>query len=126
MAPLVLQNPEAHLLSFLRSYSPSPISELGRVFGHRKSTLTCLLDRLERRSLLIRSPNLKDRRSVLVSLTAEGRAVADQAQQPVEELERNIRTVITDEDLRGFRRVLEAIAEVTQVEVRPRPKQEKR
>lgn len=118
MAPLGLQNPEAHLLSFLRSYSPAAISELRRVFGLRKSTLTSLLDRLERRGLLTRSVHPTDRRSWLVSLTEEGRRAADLVQRPVEDLEEGIRAAITDEDLQGFQRVLAAIAEVTRVRVR--------
>jgi DNA-binding MarR family transcriptional regulator len=118
MATLGLQNAEGHLLSFLRSYAPVPISELGRVFGLRKSTLTSLLDRLERRGLLVRAPHPRDRRSFLVELTAAGRRTATEVQRPVDELEKDIRAAITDEDLRGFHRVLEAIGEVTKVQVR--------
>ncbi len=125
MSPLGLQNPEAHLLSFLRSYAPAPIAELRRVFGLRKSTLTSVLDRLERRGLLVRSLHPTDRRSLLVSLTADGRAAAEKVQRPVEELEGSIRAAVSDEELRGFQRVLEAIAEVTRVQVRPEAKEKR-
>jgi DNA-binding MarR family transcriptional regulator len=121
MAALELQNAEAHLLSFLRSYAPSAISELARVFGFRKSTLTSLLDRLECRGLIVRRPNPRDRRSLLVDLTDQGRRLAAEVQRPVEELEREIRAAVTEEDLGGFRRVLEAIGEVTCVHVRTPP-----
>lgn len=123
MASLGLQNPEGHLLSFLRSYAPVPISELARVFGFRKSTLTSLLDRLERRSLIAREPHPRDRRSTLIRLTDAGRRAAEEVQRPVDELERAIRAAVTDEELHGFRRVLDAIAEVTRVQVRNRTKE---
>jgi DNA-binding MarR family transcriptional regulator len=122
---LGLQNPEGHLLSFLRSYSPTPISELVRVFGFKKSTLTSLLDRLERRGLVRREPHPHDRRSVLVHVTEEGRRLADQVQRHVEDLEGRIRSEIDDEDLRGFQRVLQGIAKVTEVEVRTKRKEPK-
>jgi DNA-binding MarR family transcriptional regulator len=125
MGQLGLQNPEGHLLSFLRSYSPAPISELVRIFGFKKSTLTSLLDRLERRGFVRRQTNPRDRRSVMVHLTDEGRRIAEEVQRPVEELERGIRAEIREEDLQGFQRVLEGIARVTRIEVRPPRKESK-
>lgn len=119
VAPLGLQGMEGHLLSFLRSYAPVPISELGRVFGLKKSTLTSLLDRLERRGLLVREPHPRDRRSILIRPTPEGIRFGNEVQRPVDALEHALRGAITDEDLRGFHRVLEAVGEVTRVRVRP-------
>lgn len=43
------------------------------------ATMTARLDRLERRNLIRRQPAPDDRRSVLVELTPEGRALIDQA-----------------------------------------------
>lgn len=123
MGTIGLQNAEGHLLSFLRSYSPSPISELIRVFGLKKSTMTSLLDRLERRGLVRRESHPKDRRSFLVHVTEEGRRLADEVQRPVEELEKKVRDEINEEDLRGFQRVLESIAKVTEVDVRSKRKE---
>ena len=122
---LGLQNSEGHLLTFLRSYSPAPISELIRVFGLKKSTMTSLLDRLEKRGLVSRGAHPSDRRSFVVSLTAEGRRLAAAVQRPVDELEQKIRDEVDDEDLRGFQRVLESIAKVTEVNVRS-PRKETR
>jgi DNA-binding MarR family transcriptional regulator len=118
-----VQNSEGHLLSFLRSYSPAPISELIRVFGLKKSTMTSVLDRLEKRGLLRREAHPTDRRSYFVGITDEGRRLAEAVQRPVEELERRIRDEVDDEDLRGFQRVLESIAKVTAVEVRSQRKE---
>lgn len=109
---------ESHLLSYVESYGPCRVSELRRVFGYQPSTLTSVLDRLESERLLIRQPNPEDRRSTLIDLTASGRRVARRARKVVEEFELEILGQLSKQDLRGFERVMLAIAEVTQVELR--------
>ncbi|GJM44255.1 MAG: hypothetical protein DHS20C21_10970 [Gemmatimonadota bacterium] len=120
---LDVQGTEAHLLSFLNSYAPVPVSEISRVFGTRKSTLTSILNRLEERGLTVREPHPDDRRSLLVKITRRGRSVAKRVQRPVDELERQVRSRITAEELRGFQRVIEEIGNVTQVSLRSQPKE---
>ena len=61
---------EAHLLSYLRSYSPCPVGEIVAVFDLRGSTATSVLDRLEKRGLIHRRMNPEDRRSFLVGSLA--------------------------------------------------------
>ncbi len=109
---------EAHLLSYLGSYGPCPISELHRVFGTKRSTLTSMLDRLSARELVTREVDPADRRSVLVGLTREGRSLARRVQGMVEDLEARIRARVSREEMKGFRAVMTAIAGVTRVEVR--------
>ncbi len=126
IAALGLQGTEGHLLSFLRSYAPTPVSEITRVFGLKKSTTTSLLDRLEDRGFLRRRHHPDDGRSFLVELTPRGRKLAERVQRPVEELEKAIADRVGSQDLQGFRRVLEAIHDVTGVQVRreePSPKE---
>lgn len=109
---------EGHLLSYLYSYSPSPIGELLRVFGLKKSTLTSMLNRLVERGLVTREVNPEDRRSFLVGLTPAGSELARRVNRPVDELEEAIGKRVSDEELRGFNSVMSAIAEATAVEVR--------
>jgi MarR family transcriptional regulator, organic hydroperoxide resistance regulator len=109
---------EGHLLSYLKSYGPCPISELERVFGLKPSTLTSMLDRLAERGLLTRQVNAKDRRSFTVELSSDGRKLAGRIQRMVAEFEQSIEERITDRQMAGFRAVMEAIAEVTDVNVR--------
>jgi DNA-binding MarR family transcriptional regulator len=54
--------------------TPSEISERVLVAS---ATMTATLDTLESRGWVVRAPNPTDRRSVLVSITEEGRATAD-------------------------------------------------
>ncbi len=115
---LGVSSTEGHLLTFLRSYGPVPVGELVRVFGLKQSTLTSMLDRLERAGLLRRDPNPDDRRSFLVRLTGEGGALSDDLSRCLDELEAAIRARVGTADVEGFRAVMAAIGEVTGVRVR--------
>jgi DNA-binding MarR family transcriptional regulator len=108
---------EGHVLSYLRSYSPAPVSEFHRVFGLKRSTLTGVLDRLEQRGLLEREPSTRDRRAIMVRLTERGRGHADRVQQVLEALEAAISARVGSADLRGFLAVMSALAAATGVEV---------
>jgi MarR family transcriptional regulator, lower aerobic nicotinate degradation pathway regulator len=62
------------LLGVLRDRRPT-MNELARFLALDKSSVTGLVDRAERRGLVVRVPSASDRRAVLVSLTDEGRSL---------------------------------------------------
>jgi MarR family transcriptional regulator, organic hydroperoxide resistance regulator len=105
-----LSTREAHLLSYLRSYEPCPIGDLNRVFGHRPSTLTSMLDRLGRQGLVRRDPGKEDRRHVILSLTAKGRDTADRVRRCLISFEARVRAHADPRDIQGFHAVMDAIA----------------
>jgi DNA-binding MarR family transcriptional regulator len=109
---------EGHLLSYLRTYAPCPVSELERVFGHKPSTLTSMLDRMAERNLLTRKINPSDRRSFTIELTPDGRKLAANIQKMLEAFEQRVKDRITERQSAGFRAVMGAIADVTDVNVR--------
>ena len=104
---------EGHLLSYTTLYGPCPVSQLTRVFGHKPSTLTGMLDRLEEKGLLAREPNPDDRRSTLVRVTDEGGQVATELRDMLERLEDGVQQRIDARDLEGFQKVMAAIADLT-------------
>ena len=108
---------EGHLLSYATLYGPCPVSRLSRVFGHKPSTLTSMLDRLEQRGLLERTPNPADRRSFLVSTTPEGARIATELRERLEDMEGRIHSRIEARDFAGFQSVMRAIADVTQIDL---------
>lgn len=120
LADLDVSPQEGHVLSYLRSYAPCPISELARVFGLKGSTLTSMLDRLEERDLIARKLNPADARSFVIMLTRGGRRLADRIQQRVEEIEAQIGRHVRAQDLRGFQAVMSAIEHATLVRLRER------
>lgn len=94
------------------------MSELVRVFGTRHSTMTSMLDRMEKNGLVARKPNPKDRRSLLVAATAKGKRAAARVNAVIEQLERAIGGRVTKADRDGFQNVLDAIAAATKMNVR--------
>ncbi len=116
--PLGLQGPDGHLLSYVGSYGPCKTSELRKVFGHKPSTLTSLLDRLEGKGWVERSIDPGDRRGFLITATEAGMEVGVRGREVVEEFERRVLERIGGDQLAGFTSVLTAIGEETQVELR--------
>ena len=111
---------EGHLLTYLASYAPAPIAELVRVFGIKQSTFTSMLDRLERAGLTRREINPDDRRSFLIHITDRGRRLATELNHHLTELENRIRKQTSAGDARGFQAVMDAVQEITGVELRRR------
>lgn len=68
---------EAHALAVLADHGPLPQSELGRHLGLTKSTVSRLVDQLDRRGWTRRRPGDRDARQRLVELTADGRTTAE-------------------------------------------------
>jgi len=110
---------EGHLLSYLRSYAPCALSDIHRVFGMKRSTLTSVFDRMEERGLISRETLAQDRRSFLIRLTRRGTTAANQVQRCVEALEAAISKGVTKSDLEGFRQVMSSIAVATQTSAKP-------
>jgi DNA-binding MarR family transcriptional regulator len=117
LEPLVrrlgLSNREAHLLSYLRSYGPCSVGLLHGIFGHPRSTLTSMLDRLESNGLVTRDTRREDRRSFMVDLTARGTERAELVRTILVELEDRIHSGLGAGDLEGFRKVMAAVASAT-------------
>ena len=74
LADLRLTPGEVNALACFGDADALPVRELVRATGQRPSTLTGVLDRLERRGLLERAPQPGDRRALQVALTADGKA----------------------------------------------------
>lgn len=109
---------EGHVLTYLRSYAPTPIGELVRVFGLKQSTFTSLLDRLEKAGLVRREINRDDRRSFLIDISDSGRELAERLNRLLEALEDEIRERVSARDMKGFQAVMGAVEEITRVRLR--------
>jgi DNA-binding MarR family transcriptional regulator len=103
-----------------RPLTPSEISERVLVAS---ATMTATLDLLESRGWVVRAPNPTDRRSVLVSITEEGRATADRFLPGIRVVERTLMSSLTPKEreqlLRLLAKVLARAAEVAEEPVIP-------
>src|SRR5882757_9337430 len=80
--PLGLTPQQAHLLCVLLG-GPLGMTELSRILSIERSSLTSMVDRLERRDLVARTANPTDRRASHIELTVDGRSLAHDAHDAV-------------------------------------------
>ncbi|WP_234971324.1 MarR family winged helix-turn-helix transcriptional regulator [Jatrophihabitans endophyticus] len=81
---------EINVLANLSDGVGRTVSQLGAAAGTKPTTLTSVLDRLERRGLLTRLARAEDRRSVLVELTPAGVESAAEVMRAVARLDRRL------------------------------------
>jgi MarR family transcriptional repressor of emrRAB len=89
------------------------VSELGRAAGTRPTTLTSVLDRLERRGYITRGPRPGDRRGVLIELTSSGRQAAATIRHAITGLEQRALGPLPAEAITVLHTALQAFAEVS-------------
>jgi DNA-binding MarR family transcriptional regulator len=87
------------------------IGELSERVALDTSTLTGLLDRMERSGLVQRTPNPADRRSLLIVLTERARQLKSQVLPIADALDSSLRTRFGAADISVFERVLDAFCD---------------
>jgi DNA-binding MarR family transcriptional regulator len=106
-AALNVSQAEAHVLAYLFGRKSARINDIHEEFGHRRSTLTSVLDRLERRKLLKRSTDPQNRRTVLVTLTPAGTALSTKVFQALREFELGALQGVSATELETFCRIID-------------------
>jgi DNA-binding MarR family transcriptional regulator len=90
---------------------PLTPSQIGERMFVSSATMTGVIDQLEYRGWARRQPNPDDRRSVLVEVTDEGKAITDQLLPGIRKIERATLGVLSAAELRTL---LELLAKVLQ------------
>jgi MarR family transcriptional regulator, organic hydroperoxide resistance regulator len=111
LVDLDLTGSEINALANLADGQGRTVSQLGAAVGARPTTLTSILDRLERRGHITRGARPGDRRSVLIELSPSGRAAADSIRQAVADLEQHALAELPTAAVDGFFDVLQALTE---------------
>ena len=114
LAGLGLTGSEINALANLADGRSRSVSELGRAAGTRPTTLTSVLDRLERRGHITRSPRPGDRRGVLIELTPSGRQAAVTIRQAITGIEQRALGPLPAETIAALRTALQAFTEVSE------------
>lgn len=97
---------EAFLLAYLHGKHKASIAELHRAFGHRRSTLTAVVDRLVERGLASREASAHDRRSIVVNLSSSGVTLARRLHQALAGVQNEAFHATPESDVTAFQRVL--------------------
>ncbi|MBL1097316.1 MarR family winged helix-turn-helix transcriptional regulator [Streptomyces coffeae] len=109
LVDLDLTASEINALANLADGQGRTVSQLGAAVGTRPTTLTSVLDRLERRGHITRGTRAGDRRSVLIELTDSGRPAAATIRRTLAELEERALGELPPEAVTGFYAVLQAL-----------------
>ena len=112
LGELGLTGSEINALANLADVKGRTVSGLAAAAGVRATTMTSVLDRLERRGLISRAPVPRDRRAVLVRLTASGSQACRAISEAVARLERHALAELDAAATGGLRAGLDALAEV--------------
>ena len=113
LADLGLSQGEVNALLQLDEGVAVTVARLQAATGQRASTMTGVLDRLERRGLVERALNPEDRRSFTVALTEPGVGVSRRIRQTFADLDAMARQGISRRSLDGYFEVLDRLAELT-------------
>jgi DNA-binding MarR family transcriptional regulator len=113
LADLGLTASEINALANLADGRGWSVSELGRAAGTRPTTLTSVLDRLERRGHIIRAPRPGDRRAVQVELSPSGREAAAAIRHAITGIEQRALGPLPAEATAALRAALQAFTEVS-------------
>jgi DNA-binding MarR family transcriptional regulator len=98
--------PVSTVLRLLKTAGDLRLSDLSVKINLTNSTVTGIIDRLERAGLVSRQRSTDDRRVILVKITAKGRETADQVPAPHLELIRNAFFALSEEDRAELLRLL--------------------
>lgn len=112
LVDLDLTPSEINALANLADGQGRTVSPLGALIGSRPTTLTSVLDRLERRGHITRGTLAGDRRSVLIELTPSGLLAAATIRECLESLEQQAFAGLSARTIASFQVALQALSEV--------------
>lgn len=109
LVDLDLTASEINALANLADGAGRTVSQLGAAVGTRPTTLTSVLDRLERRGHITRGTRPGDRRAVLIELTDSGRVAASVIVASLADIEARAFDGLSPEAVDGYHAVLDAL-----------------
>jgi DNA-binding MarR family transcriptional regulator len=110
LRPLGLTNGQFSLMMSLNRPEPPPMGPVAALLAMDQTTLTAALKPLQRRGWVAVTPNPKDRRGRLLSLTPEGKAILSAAVPIWERTHAEIEARLPDGDANHLRKELLALS----------------
>lgn len=111
LIPYNLTTPQYFVFNALWMGDGISINKLGERVFLDSSTLTGIIDRMERNGYVERRPNPDDRRSLMIYLTDKAQKLGPRILEFADELDTTLRQPFPKEEMSNFERVLRALAE---------------
>ena len=99
---------QSGILFLLKSKNGQTMSELSQVLTLDNSTLTGLVDRLERLDYVKRNAGTADRRASHVFITDKGRVEIDRARGVIHRVNEQIKADFTEGEVEAFKKILKS------------------
>lgn len=105
-----LTGPQLTVVKMLEALGDLPLSRLSEKIRAQNSTVTGIVDRMEREGLVIRVRSAEDRRVVHIQLTSKGAKLAREVQVEPMDLFRDALSTLSAEEARTLLRILRKVA----------------
>jgi len=109
LKPLGLSVRDLGLLRVIGSEGPLTQQELSSKHKTDRTTIVEVIDGLEERKLVVRSTNVKDRRSYLLTITPRGAKLLAAANKMTDKEKRNFLQALNDDEWQNLRALLTRI-----------------
>ena len=109
LAPFNITPVQFYVLSALWNKDEMKFKDLARRLDMDGSTLTGILDRMEKRRFIKRKEDPDDRRSILVCLTDKAKEIRPQMIEIAQDLDHEFRNKVPDEEFQMLLKVLDQL-----------------
>ena len=110
LGPLELEPGEFALLRAVAANEGEPQNALAERLHISPSWMVAIVDQLERRGLLERTPHARDRRVRHLHLTAAGKKLLKQAERRAQQFDRQVTDPLTEAELQQLLELLQRVA----------------
>lgn len=97
---------QAGILFLINEKNGRAMSELGQLLSLDNSTVTGLIDRLEKSGFVLRKANPKDRRMSLIHITRQGIKEVNKAKTVINRVNEEIKSDFSKEEIESFKKIL--------------------
>lgn len=94
------------ILFLLKEENGRAMSQLSRLLFLDNSTITGLIDRLEKSGFVLRKANPKDRRIFLIHITGQGIKEVNKAKTVINRVNEEIKADFSKEEIESFKKIL--------------------
>lgn len=89
---------EMEIILYINDFGPQRMKAVGEKFKIKFSTLTSLVDKIERLNLVKRVNSKEDRRSILVTITKKGKKMLEEYNSQIRDLAEKMSQIATQEE----------------------------